>query len=241
MSPRIFSPLFMRILRWTALGLGLILSSTIILTGYWVYSAYDAVNLDRVASGQPLTNANWNTLVDVVNSLSTAVQKIRMRILSGSGGDPNLQCTTGSSWIICINPRTGKWYHTSNGSSQIYNDPYTGYPASLQNDSTVCKGFWGPSVVCVNSDNGDLAWISNGSNYWNYKKFSDSYPFSNGGNCMPTGNANAICNGTMGDWAYVDSSYAKWQYKDGTASYPSGMVGKPCVASWANIVCYDPN
>ena len=69
------------LLKWSALGLGLFISSVIVFTGYWTYSDYSVTTLDRVASGQPLTNDKWNTLVDVTNNLSVEIQTLRKKIL----------------------------------------------------------------------------------------------------------------------------------------------------------------
>ena len=237
-------------LKGLTIGFSLCIVAIVSLTGYWTYSDYTPTKILHVASGDHLSDTKWNQVIDIVNNLQGVVSDIDTAVMTPAPPiiPTDTNCLTqpgGTWWIVCINQLTGKWYYDHYTYSIIQQGPYTGYPASLQSTHTICRAWW-PQIACFNPDNGDIAWVSNGSTSWSYKKFSDLYPFTGNTNiqCAIAQWVSVVCvDPTSGDWAYVDSSYTKWTEMRHTLDlYPVSFASDKiqCYPSWANIVCVDP-
>ncbi len=244
------SSVFVWFLKGLTVGFSLCIIAIVALTGYWTYSDYTPTTIPHVASGDHLSDTKWNQVIDIVNNLQGVVSDIDGQVMAPVPAiiPTNTNCMTqpgGTWWIVCINPLTGKWYYDHDAYSMIQQGPYTSYPPSLQSTHTVCKAWW-PEIACINPDNGDLAWISNSSSYWNYKKLSDMYPFQGNNNvqCTIVQWVSAVCvDPTSGDWAYVDSSYTKWtevRHMEDLYSFSYSSDKLQCSPGWANIICVDP-
>ncbi len=125
-----------------AWGIGICILALVLFTGYWV-----SAGATHVATGDPLTNATWNGLVDVVNNLQNSVSKLAtLKANTDTAAQDalvaNVTCTEGWAWVICYNPLTGKWYYDNSSYNQIYNGPYTNYPTDLKSPNTICTATW---------------------------------------------------------------------------------------------------